>query len=219
MKKFPVLVLLILAAALLMTPPAGVTAAEQPPEAAREAMQAYAKVLAGSRSYTQWDEDAASDRELFLESDIYHWSYFDFEKPLKVVSFCLTDLDTDGCPEVILRLSDDFGFQLLRWENGAVYGFPFVSRAMEDITLEGDIHGSNGAFDTLWYRARFSASQREDTEICRMQGDGNVMRYFIGGKEVPEEDYRAFIDALMKKPRPSWHEFTPGNINAVIAGY
>jgi hypothetical protein len=218
-RKHTALVLMILAAALLMAQLPGGIAAEQPAADVLEMMQAYREVLAGSRSYVQLDEDSVSDRELFLESRIYHWAYFDFEKPLKVVSFCMADLDSDGYPEVILSLSEDFGFQLLRWENGIVYGFPFVYRAMEDITLEGDIHGSNGAYDTIWYRVRFSASRREDTEICRMQGDSAIMQYFISGAEVPEEDYRAFIDALMKKPRPSWLDFTPGNISAVIAGF
>lgn len=219
MRKFRTLILSLFIAMLTINACAGSAMAEQQTVAIRDMMQAYEDVLAGKRSYIQCNQGEAVDREVFMPNEIDHWYGWIFESPLKFDTFCVADLDADGYPEIILELSDYFGFELLRYENGVVYGFPFVFRAMLDATLEGDIYGSSGAADNGWYKIRFFADRYEETETCRMQSNGDDIQYFIGDTEVSSRDYRNYEDQIMQKKRPLWMEYTPDHIKVVVSSF
>jgi len=199
----------------------GSTTAEQAVTAARERMNAYQEVLLGKRTYTQCNLFDRTEQTALFSTGFTQWYGYDFNLPMKYTTFCISDLDADGLPEMILSLSDDFGFELLRYENGIVYGFPFTYRAMEDITLEGDLYGSNGAADNEWYRVRFKADQMEQAVVCEMRSTdgGDPEHYWIGDREVTEDDYDAYCEQMKQKARPVWLDFTVQNIQAVVSKF
>ncbi|NLO15595.1 MAG: hypothetical protein GX123_06070 [Clostridiales bacterium] len=182
-------------------------------------MQSYQDVLSGNRSYMQCNHYDGVYQEMVMPRDLFEWYGFEFEQPLRFEEFCITDLDRDGYPELILRLSEDFGFEVLHNENDQVYGFPFVYRAMEQITSSGDIHGSNGAEDYGWYQVRFDEEKMETLEICWKHSDGeNQHQFYIGEEEVSESDFTEFCDGLWKESGPAWIEYTPENLDAAVSG-
>lgn len=186
---------------------------------AQQVMAAYQDVLLGEAPYTDvWKPEA---QETALTPQVTEWGAYRFEKPFTYTRFCLTDLDADGLPEVVLDLTNaegyTFGYELLRYENGIVYGFSFGLRSLQDFTLEGDVLTSGGAGDNGWYKLQFAAGEMQYAEICRMQSTSGYAQYFISGKEVTRDAYLLFTDQLMQKPRPVWLDFTDANV-AFVAG-
>ena len=210
---------LLLSALLLLTP---VTApAEATPTPLQAAAQAYQAVLGAQTPYTFCAEGVSA--QLTFARSVTEWSGYSFTDPYSYKRFCLTDLDADNLPEVILELSDaqgtPFGYTLLRYEGGVVYGFPFVYRAMEWITLEGEVLFSNGASDNGWGRLQFAAGTVTTQPVCAMQTDGNTIRYTIAGKTVTEKEYTAYTEQLQQKKQPVWLAFDAKTVQKVFAQF
>ena len=210
----------LLVAGLLLSAVGGALAQTASPTA-RDMMEQYMQVLQGKQEYTQCNLFDNTQRNAKFARSISDWYGYSFEKPLGFTKFCITDLDADGYPEMILSLSQDFGFELLRSEKGVVYGFPFVYRAMEDVTLEGDLYGSNGAADNLWYRVRFQANQMQQATVCetRSTNGGEPVHYLIGDQEVTKDDYDQYCATIMQQKRPLWLKLTPQNVTKVVSEF
>ena len=195
--------------------------AQQTAPTARDMMNLYEKVLQGKLEYIQCNVLDGTQTKALFTTKLTKWYGYDFGTTMKYNTFCVTDLDADSYPELVLRLSDDFGFELLRSENGVVYGFPFVYRAMEDVTLEGDLLGDSGAADSGWYRVRFKAGQMEQAVVCEMRSTdgGEPEHYFIGDQEVAKDDYDAYYAQIEGKARPVWLDFTVKNIKMVVSKF
>lgn len=209
----------ILLALLIVCLGQGAAAMEQTPAAPKDMMQAYEDVMLGNRRYVQCNFYDDVVEEVFMQSEISLWYGFVFEVPIRFIAFSITDLDADGNPELLLQLSEDFGYELLRYQDGLVYGYPFFARAMEDVTADGDIHGSNGADNFGWYRAGFDAEVMETADICWKYDDlGPGIQFFIGDTEVTEAEFAARCDEIEAKERLTWTEYTLENLHAAVTG-
>ena len=116
----------------------------------QDILQSYMDVVLGNRSYAQCNLYDERITEAVMTDTVSAWYGFSFDPPHTFTAFAVTDLDGDGNPELLLQLSEDFGYELLRYQNGQVYGFPFLARAMEAVTEDGEIHASNGADNFGW---------------------------------------------------------------------
>ena len=176
-----------------------------------EMLRAYADVLSGNQSYIRYNrfDDVAS--EAVMTDEISQWYGYIFDLPLRFTAFCVTDLDADGNPELLLKLSEDFGFELLRYAGGKVYGYPFFARGMEAVTMDGDIHGSSSAGDFGWYTVRFAADYRLETaDVCRQYDDlDEGVVYCIGDTKVTAGEFTALNEELWGKDRLIWTAYTP----------
>ena len=189
---------------------------EQNTTAAYEAMQAYQNVITEKSTYIQCNQMDQQFTEAKFALKISAWYGYSFDKPLQYTNFCVTDLDADGMPEMILSLSDDFGFEMLRYEAGTVYGFPFVDRAMEDITLNGHIAGSNGAADNGWYRVRFSRNQYQTANACWQSTNGDQQVYEVAGKQATKADFDACCRKIKQEKRPLWLKLNQKTLGTVV---
>ena len=185
-------------------------------------------MLDGSQPYNQYGSygnticDPGEDvfTQAVLTKDIAVWYSFMFHLPLHYEAFALTDLDADGAPELLLKLSEDFGFELLRAYDGKVYGYPFVVRSMEAITLDGEIHAANGADNFGWYRVSFDKAQIQIAEICWKNDMAAAGEQFtIGGTLVSQEDFTQMNDALWATPAVTFTGLTEEALAAAAAGY
>lgn len=187
---------------------------------AQEAMAAYEAVLLDDQPYVQTGDGVG---ETAFSAQPVLWYGYELGGAYTFSRFCVTDLDADGLPEIILDLPDaegyTFGYELLRYEAGTVYGFAFGLRGMEEITREGDIATSDGAADNGWYTLRFAADRFEYVETCRMQSTGDTEQYFIGDDEVTREEYLAYDEQIRAKARPVWLEFAENNVRFVAAQF
>ncbi len=185
---------------------------------ASDIMNRYEAVLSGAQNYLQCDIYNGTVREATISDTISEWYGYPFSIPLTYEAFSVIDLDRDGNPEILLQLSEYFGFELLRYENGQVYGFPFVYRAMERITIAGEIHGSNGADDYGWYRVHFAGETMETEDVCWKHVDADYhFQYTIGGKEVTENEFEQLCNDLEGKEQPIWYVYTMDNFHAAVA--
>ncbi|HRX09594.1 MAG TPA: hypothetical protein P5559_10615, partial [Candidatus Limiplasma sp.] len=116
----PLATLLAVLMLLLFT----LTAGSAQDAAPADMLAAYRAVALGEQSYLQVDPYEETQTEATLTPDIAQWYGYLFEIPKRFDAFAVTDLDKDGSPELLLRLSDDFGFVLLRYINGTVDGYP-----------------------------------------------------------------------------------------------
>lgn len=204
---------------LLVGSVAGVAVAEQAQSnPLRDMMAIYKDVLLGKQPYTVLGAEGG-DREVYLKKSIDKW-YDGSEGAFTYENFCLTDLNADGYPEIILSLSDYFGFELLRYAEGKVYGYWFGYRGMQDMTLEGNIAYSNGADDNGWYQFAFAGKELTARSVAYVESDGNGnVKYFIGEKEVSEAEYGTLQQEIEQQERPLWIEFTAANVETVASQF
>ena len=196
---------------LVISPGFGAAGAQDMAVPTADMLRAYADVLSGNQSYIRYNrfDDVAS--EAVMTDEISQWYGYIFDLPLRFTAFCVTDLDADGNPELLLKLSEDFGFELLRYADGKVYGYPFFARGMEAVTMDGDIHGSSGAGNFGWYTVCFAADyQLETTDVCRQYDDlDEGVVYCIGDTKVTESEFTALNEELWGKDRLIWTAYTP----------
>ena len=183
---------------------------------AYEAMQAYQNVITGKSTYVQCNQLDQQCTEAKFATKIITWYGYTFDKALQYQDFCVTDLDADGMPEMILSLSDDFGFELLRYESGKVYGFPFVYRAMEDVTLNGHLAGSNGAADNGWYCVRFSKNQYQLANACWQSTSDGQQVYEVAGQQATKADFDACCQKIQQEKRPLWLKLNQKTLSSVV---
>jgi hypothetical protein len=185
--------------------------ADEPAVPTADILQAYADVLSGNQSYIQCNsfDDVVGEATMADEIDL--WYGFGFDPPIRFIAFCVTDLDADGNPELLLKLADDFGYELMRYADGRVYGYPFFARGMEAVTADGEIHGSNGAENFGWYGVSFNADhQLIDVDVCWQYDDlDESILYFIGDTEVSEDEFTALNEELWNKDSLTWTDYTP----------
>ena len=220
-KRLIVWIILMLAVGSCCFSNMGDATAEQAGTALRDMMNLYEEVLQGKRSYTQCNTLDNTQTDALFQTKTEQWYGYEFTTPIRFETFCVTDLDADGNPETLLSLAEDFGFELLRCENGVVYGFPFTYRAMEQITREGDLYGCDGAQDNQWYHVKFHANQVETAEVCAMRStdDGQGVQFFIGDQQVTEAEYNQYSQKIEQKERPVWLPFNQANIEAVVSQF
>lgn len=189
----------------------------------RDVMQTYDAVIQGKTPYTVISNDGSRIQMIF-HSAVKSWDGYDFGgAKFSYMQFCVADPDADGYPELILDLVDPdgytFGYEMLRYYNGTVYGYPFGQRAMEQITLDGDIAYSNGADDNGWYHISFKGDQIAATDICHSKSEDTLVEYYIGTTKVSRQAYSDYLDNLYAKPVPVWLPFSIDNFNSIVGKF
>lgn len=218
MKKPNVRLFCLLLSLLLLAPlaaAASITAATP-----LEAALAYQAVLRGEQSYIRRSLYEDMVVEAVMTGEIADWYGYAFDTPLRFTAFAVTDLDLNGDPELLLQLSQDFGYELLRYDGGQVYGYGFVARAMEAVTLDGEIHGSSGAENFGWYRVEFSGEAMRTAVVCwKYDEESPEPRYMIGDTQSKREDFEAMNAALWGKEPVRFTEYSPEAVAQALAGF
>lgn len=200
--------------------------AQQETPAPKAVMQAYVAVVMDQQPYllcNEPDSPYGFVHELAFSDTDNEWYAEVFGSFTTFSRFCVTDLDADGLPELILELIDAEGYpeyyEIFHDNAGTVQGFGLGLRAMEDVTLEGDLFGSDGAMDNGWYHIRFGENQLVWTDTCHSYSSGTDMLYDIGGQTVTEAEYNAFTAAIEQKDRPTWFAFSTDTICEIAAKF
>lgn len=197
-------------------------------ESLQSMLRAYQRVLAGTESYFQYDPDAnvlcdpddTMDTEAYMTDEITVWYRYMFGRPLRREAFAITDLDADGYPELLLKLSDDFGYELLRVYDGRVYGYPFVARGMEAVTVDGDIHASSGAENFGWYRLAFREAQLEPALLCWKDDTAEPgERFIIDNAIVDEAEFIQMNETLWSKETIRLTDYSQEAFSEAVEGY
>lgn len=146
-----------------------------------------------------------------------------YDTAITIKQFTVVDLDDDGKEEVVLALDAGFDgfFEVLHEQNGTVYGYTLVYRAMQALKQNGLLAFSSGALDSGIGRLRFGAAGYELLPLTYSQsgtdGAGSVsVAYYVDGAEAGEEAFRSAYDAFQSLPDAEWYAFNRENVEAVL---
>lgn len=131
--------------------------------------------------------------------------------------FAAADLDGDGAQEVVLwenvGLNEYYGFMVLREQDGVVYGYEMVYRAMYDLKADGTSSFSSGVTDNGFGRYRFTDNGCESVPqaYSRMNADESVS-YFVQGQSVSKDAFDQQVTGHDAQAGAAWHAMTKENI-------
>ena len=176
----------------------------------REDMLAYWMVLNNKKAFNSWDEGG----QKFFWNE-YFWYYTDSVcKEHYADGFMVMDMDGDGREEIVLDCFPGTT-HILHYEDGEVYGYWFGTRGMSIINKDGVYISSDGAARNWYYR------------LMGLNKDGYVMEevaveeedyYEVGGKEVTEEEFWAYVESLEGVGDAEEVEFSESTLDQRLLG-
>lgn len=142
----------------------------------------------------------------------------------RVLKFAVVDLDGDKEEEVVLwiRLNDDldWGFEILHYLDGEIYGYPIWYRAFMNLKTDGTFSTSYSAADQGMGRMTFSENGYSVSEAYTHTtplGDGEyTVEYFVDNEPCSMDDYFDVVEGQDQKADVEWYDFSEDNINALL---
>lgn len=183
-------------------------------DSADEARAAYRAVLSNERSFINTDDGdtlTISQRLDQLKSG----------QPAEVLRFAVVDLDRDDTPEVILwiyaKSNEYWGFIILRFYDGEVYGYTKPYRAFQEVKTDGS-YSIVGADSST---ASFSETELSDNKLIYWEKtenstDSQHINYYVEGKNVTREEYLEAVEIQQEKDFAAWYTFTESSIKTIF---
>ena len=146
----------------------------------------------------------------------------------KATKFAIVDLDNDGIPEVILWLAvnnnDDFGFEVLRHQDGVVYGYTLSYRSFMDLKEDGTFSFSSGAadfgFGTLEFKEKvYTVDMISYSESSYDSNNNQIISYFVNHESATEEEFLSAFNTQSEKTGATWYDFTDENIDKLFSDF
>jgi len=185
------------------------------------AMDAYKAVLCGDATF----RDTGTGKDLGV-AHIYE--VFNPEASWDIsLYFTIIDLDGDGIREVILMLGSygRYGYEILHYQNGTVYGYYMVSRGFEELKTDGTYEGSSSAFSGSINKIE-SFSENSLTEQIWAEYDYHTYDYcdenelheyfMINGKKSSSAQIEGILDQQYAKNSTEWYDVTEENIGELL---
>ncbi|MDE6673355.1 MAG: hypothetical protein K2K19_00880 [Acetatifactor sp.] len=141
---------------------------------------------------------------------------FGFPEQKTICRFAVVDLDGDTVPEVVLEIEGYYGYLILQYNEGQIYGNEAYYRAMENLRENGAFISSDGAFDNTIEKLFFVGDTYiTDSKIHReLSNYGN--RYHIDDILISESGHDR-VDALVGEiPEVEWHDYTEETVTEFI---
>ncbi|MCL2343581.1 MAG: hypothetical protein FWC62_06770 [Firmicutes bacterium] len=207
------------------SPTAGESAPSSSSPSPASAPDAYRAVLQGSAAFYSTEL-----KKSLNISQLIQVVTTDSSISISAPKFVVLDLDSDGTPEVVLWInigaadSDNcFGFEILKAQDGIVYGYTLTYRGFESPKTDGTFSYSDSAFDNGFGTISFSQDTYSVIPIsyCESNTDaaGNQIElYYVNQKSATEDDLTAAYNQQNAKPDVTWVSFTPENIEAMLSG-
>ncbi|MEA4893878.1 MAG: hypothetical protein VB064_01300, partial [Oscillospiraceae bacterium] len=144
----------------------------------------------------------------------------------KATKFAIVDLDNDDTPEVILWLTvnndDYYGFEVLRYHNGVVYGYTLWYRSFMNLKADGTFSFSSGAADYGFGSVEFTEKPYSIEKITYSESSydpNNNMNisYFVNHESATEDEFQSAFNRQSEKADATWYDFTDDNIEAELS--
>lgn len=143
--------------------------------------------------------------------------------------FAVVDLDGDGAQEIVLWLKingiSDYGFAVLRYHEGDVYGYTLPYRGFMELKEDGTFLFSGGAADSGIGQLNFSEKEYIVDELYYSSSEYDfengllTVQFFLKGAFCTEEKYEDGMKRQEEKPDAVWYELTADNVNNVLEAY
>ena len=164
------------------------------------------------------------NRKLNLE-DIKEVVTDDESISVVATKFSIIDLSGNGGKEIVLWLQingvSDYGFEILRYQDGAVYGYTLPYREFIDLKTDGTFIFSGGAADSGIGKLEFSKDGFTVDKLYYSISQYNsnnelVVQYFANGTPCSEEDFNNAMSLQEEKANVSWYDLTNENVNIAL---
>ena len=139
--------------------------------------------------------------------------------------FAVMDLDNDGQNEIILWIQinsiSDYGFEILRYQEGAVYGYTLQYREFMDLKTDGTFIFSDGAADSGIGKLSFSGNEYAIDKLYYSESQYNSnneleVQYIANGTSYSEEEFNNDMSHQGEKSNVKWYDLTPGNVESAF---
>ncbi len=185
-------------------------------QAVREALSGFNDVMLDNTQLTQksFSNNSSAEEKVknLLLSEVISERFSSEDETLPVfVRFTITDLNTDGIPEVVLEDSGNLLKEVLFYSGGKVYGFDFTGRGMQSLKTDGTYTGTGGMEINYIYKLTF-ANNNIIEETLAYKDIYAEIPYKISGGEVSEQEVDAFFASQREKTDVSWCTFNTANI-------
>lgn len=115
----------------------------------------------------------------------------------------------------------DYGFEILRYQDGAVYGYTLPYREFIDLKTDGTFIFSGGAADSGIGKLEFSKDGFTVDKLYYSISQYNsnnelVVQYFANGTPCSEEDFNNAMSLQEEKANVSWYDLTNENVNIAL---
>lgn len=133
---------------------------------------------------------------------------YGFPEQNTICRFAVVDLDGDAVPEVVLEIEEYYGYLILQYREGRIYGNEAYYRAMDNLRENGAFISSDGAFDkTIQKMFYVGDTYITDSKIHVLSGY-NDTRYYIGDILISESGHGRVNDLMDEIPEVEWHDYT-----------
>lgn len=156
--------------------------------------------------------------------------YFD------LTSFAIIDLDSNGISEVVLKhqcipvtegrivesheMVQDWGYYILRYNDGDVYSYYRYNRGFTDLKIDGYFLSSGGASNQGWCKLYFDGNQEvveniDYVESYYWDNHNKIVDYYVNKISVSEERFNEQMQYNSSKPDVTWYIYSEENIEAL----
>lgn len=200
--------LAMLCAALLLTCPA--LAEETDPQT--EANAAYARVLLEGAEALRLVDTYAAGTESDPQAEASTIALT--ETPVR---FTVMDMDTYGLMEVVLEMPAYECYIILTYDEGRVYAAEIPYRGLLNLKGDGTHEYSSGAMDGGVRMLLMESAVLTTGVLADVRPTGeNTVAYFIGGTQVDEAAYQAFLAEQEAKLPALWYDYTEENVKMLL---
>mgnify|MGYP000023240895 FL=1 len=199
----------------------GIGGCKNTQQADKSPMRAYQSVLQNKAQF--FSTDAKKDLNI---TQLNQAVSDDSSVKVDVTKFAIVDLENDSMPEVVLWLAENsndyFGFEVLRYQDGVVYGYTLPYRSFMDLKEDGTFSFSSGAADYGFGTVKFTEKGYTIDKISYSESsydsDNNqIISYYVNNENATEEDFLSAINKQSEKAGVTWYDFTDDNIQTHLS--
>lgn len=181
-------------------------------------MESYKAVLIDNGDFISAD---LQNKEINLEG-IKEVVTDDESISVAATKFSVVDLSSNGEKEVVLWLQingvSDYGFEILRYQEGEVYGYTLPYREFMNLKTDGTFIFSGGAADSGIGQLEFSEDGFTVNKLYYSESQYNSdneleVQYFANDTSCSEEDFNNAMSLQEEKDDVSWNDLTDDEVN------
>lgn len=129
------------------------------------------------------------------------------------VRFAVLDMDTYGIQELVIELAEPESFVVLTWYEGRVYAAEIPYRGLLDLKDDGTHAYASGAMDNGVRMLLLESDRVTMGVLAETRSEG---AYYVGGEQVDEAAYDAFLAQQEAKLPAIWYDYSPEMLQRVL---
>lgn len=166
--------------------------------------EAFKAVLLSEETFSCTDKTPYGNTDVIYQYDGYLSEILIDGEPLVTPRFAIVDLDGDTVPEIVLEIEDYYGYVVLRYRDGEVFGNIAGYRTMSNFKEDGSFDSSGSSSDYSTGKMLFIG----DTFITSDELHFFYSSHYIDDVLVPQETWDEYVAAYEATSNVVWHDFS-----------